>query len=96
MLERLAAVQATVQRLAGGGSKGGQALGVRTGAVRARHGRGSAARHKAHGHALAGIYRAGGRNAVGTQFLAAFGSTACKSLWRCLACREPFEHFKPI
>jgi ring-1,2-phenylacetyl-CoA epoxidase subunit PaaD len=28
--------------------------------------------------------------------LAAFGSTACKSLYRCLACREPFEHFKPI
>ncbi len=24
-----------------------------------------------------------------------FGSTACKSLWRCLACREPFDHFKP-
>jgi len=31
-----------------------------------------------------------------TQQLAAFGSTACKSLYRCLACREPFEHFKPL
>ncbi len=31
-----------------------------------------------------------------TEQLAAFGSTACKSLYRCLACREPFEHFKPI
>lgn len=31
-----------------------------------------------------------------TESLAAFGSTACKSLHRCLACREPFEHFKPI
>jgi len=31
-----------------------------------------------------------------TQRLSAFGSTACKSLYRCLACREPFEHFKPI
>jgi len=31
-----------------------------------------------------------------TERLAAFGSTACKSLYRCLACREPFEHFKPI
>ena len=31
-----------------------------------------------------------------TERLAAFGSTACKALWRCLACREPFEHFKPI
>ena len=28
--------------------------------------------------------------------LSAFGSTACKSLYRCVACREPFEHFKPI
>ena len=31
-----------------------------------------------------------------TERLAAFGSTACKSLYRCIACREPFEHFKPI
>jgi ring-1,2-phenylacetyl-CoA epoxidase subunit PaaC len=28
--------------------------------------------------------------------LSAFGSTACKALYRCMACREPFEHFKPI
>jgi len=28
--------------------------------------------------------------------LSAFGSTACKALYRCLACREPFEHFKPL
>jgi ring-1,2-phenylacetyl-CoA epoxidase subunit PaaD len=31
-----------------------------------------------------------------TERLAAFGSTACKSLYRCLDCREPFEFFKPI
>jgi len=31
-----------------------------------------------------------------TTQLSAFGSTACKSLFRCLACREPFEYFKPI
>ncbi|WP_231402439.1 1,2-phenylacetyl-CoA epoxidase subunit PaaD [Caenimonas aquaedulcis] len=24
-----------------------------------------------------------------------FGSTACKALYRCLDCREPFDHFKP-
>ena len=30
-----------------------------------------------------------------TTELAAFGSTACKSLRRCEACREPFDHFKP-
>ena len=31
-----------------------------------------------------------------TERLSAFGATACKALHRCLACREPFEHFKPI
>ena len=31
-----------------------------------------------------------------TEQLSAFGATACKSLWRCIACREPFEYFKPI
>jgi len=31
-----------------------------------------------------------------TEKLSAFGSTACKALHRCLACLEPFEHFKPI
>ena len=31
-----------------------------------------------------------------TQQLSAFGATACKSLYRCLDCLEPFEHFKPI
>ena len=31
-----------------------------------------------------------------TERLSAFGSTACKSMYRCLSCREPFEHFKPI
>jgi len=31
-----------------------------------------------------------------TERIAAFGATACKALWRCRACGEPFEHFKPI
>ena len=31
-----------------------------------------------------------------TERLSAFGSTACKALYRCLACQEPFEHFKPF
>jgi ring-1,2-phenylacetyl-CoA epoxidase subunit PaaD len=31
-----------------------------------------------------------------TELLANFGSTACKSLYRCVRCREPFEYFKPI
>jgi ring-1,2-phenylacetyl-CoA epoxidase subunit PaaD len=33
---------------------------------------------------------------VNTERLSAFGSTACKALYRCLACKEPFEHFKPF
>ncbi len=29
-----------------------------------------------------------------TERLSEFGSTACTALWRCTACREPFDHFK--
>lgn len=29
-----------------------------------------------------------------TAEIAAFGSTSCKSLWRCNSCREPFDYFK--
>ena len=32
--------------------------------------------------------------ATDTSEIAAFGSTSCKSLWRCNACREPFDYFK--
>lgn len=31
-----------------------------------------------------------------TETISAFGSTACKALLRCLACLEPFDHFKEI
>lgn len=31
-----------------------------------------------------------------TERLSAFGSTACKALYRCRDCHEPFEYFKPI
>jgi ring-1,2-phenylacetyl-CoA epoxidase subunit PaaD len=31
-----------------------------------------------------------------TTRLSQFGSTACKALWRCEQCKEPFEYFKPI
>jgi ring-1,2-phenylacetyl-CoA epoxidase subunit PaaD len=31
-----------------------------------------------------------------TQELSHFGSTACKALWRCRACAEPFEHVKGL
>ena len=29
-----------------------------------------------------------------TELIAEFGSTSCKSLRRCRACREPFDHFR--
>jgi ring-1,2-phenylacetyl-CoA epoxidase subunit PaaD len=29
-----------------------------------------------------------------TELLSEFGSTSCKALWRCKACREPFDYFK--
>jgi ring-1,2-phenylacetyl-CoA epoxidase subunit PaaD len=35
-------------------------------------------------------------NSKNTERLSTFGSTACKSLYRCIACREPFEYFKPL
>ena len=30
-----------------------------------------------------------------TKLLSQFGSTACKAQYRCTACREPFDYFKP-
>lgn len=31
-----------------------------------------------------------------TERISEFGSTACKALYRCLDCREPFDYFKPL
>jgi ring-1,2-phenylacetyl-CoA epoxidase subunit PaaD len=31
---------------------------------------------------------------LATELLSEFGSTSCKALWRCTACREPFDYFK--
>lgn len=31
-----------------------------------------------------------------TEMISQFGSTACKALYRCLSCREPFDYFKCI
>jgi ring-1,2-phenylacetyl-CoA epoxidase subunit PaaD len=33
---------------------------------------------------------------VRTERRSEFGSTACKAIWVCLDCRQPFEEFKPI
>ena len=32
---------------------------------------------------------------VNTTETSHFGSTACKALYRCLDCMEPFDYFKP-
>lgn len=34
--------------------------------------------------------------AARTELLSQFASTACKALYRCLDCREPFDYFKPL
>ena len=33
-------------------------------------------------------------NSKNTEMISQFGSTACKSLFRCLDCKEPFDYFK--
>lgn len=33
-------------------------------------------------------------NSVNTRLISQFGSTACKALYQCLACLEPFDYFK--
>jgi ring-1,2-phenylacetyl-CoA epoxidase subunit PaaD len=33
-------------------------------------------------------------NSKNTELLSQFGSTACKALYRCVDCREPFDYFK--
>ncbi len=65
-------------------------------------------REKLLAYGIAPPDRAGGRRALfgearaacplcgsgDTELLAEFGSTACKSLYRCRSCREPFDAFK--
>lgn len=33
-------------------------------------------------------------NSKNTELVSEFGSTPCKSIYRCLDCKEPFDHFK--
>jgi len=33
---------------------------------------------------------------LSTQQISEFGSTACKALWKCHDCKEPFDYFKPL
>ena len=43
------------------------------------------------GHEAVCCPRCGSRE---TERISEFGSTPCKSLWRCVTCREPFDYFK--
>ncbi len=65
-------------------------------------------RRKLRDYGIAPPKRGGGRRALfgaeevscpscgsaNTHLLSEFGSTSCKALWRCKACREPFDYFK--
>lgn len=65
-------------------------------------------RRKLREYGVAPPQRGGGRRALfgtdvvecpncgsaNTRVLSEFGSTSCKALWRCEACREPFDYFK--
>ncbi len=65
-------------------------------------------RRKLREYGVAPPVRGGGRRALfgadtvecpncgsaNTHVLSEFGSTSCKALWRCEACREPFDYFK--
>lgn len=33
-------------------------------------------------------------NSPSTELISRFGSTACKAMYKCKSCKEPFEHFK--
>ena len=50
--------------------------------------------HRIHIHSRAvACPRCGSPN---SEKLSEFGSTACKALYRCIDCREPFDYFKPL
>ena len=58
---------------------------------------GAAARHHAGGPVAVSLsVRCPRCGSPDTRETSRFGSTACKSLWQCQACREPFDHFKAI
>jgi ring-1,2-phenylacetyl-CoA epoxidase subunit PaaD len=52
--------------------------------------------HDAGAVALALSVRCPQCGSLDTRESSRFGSTACKSLWVCRSCREPFDHFKAI
>ena len=70
-------------------------------AARARHRPARAAHRRPGARSPSALAGTGARPAAcpqcgstDTEELAHFSSTACKALWRCRACREPFDHLK--
>jgi len=55
-----------------------------------------AVRHQSGPIALALAVKCPQCGSLDTRELSRFGSTACKALWSCNSCREPFDHFKAI
>jgi ring-1,2-phenylacetyl-CoA epoxidase subunit PaaD len=53
--------------------------------------KGKAGRRALFGHETIACPHCGSEN---TEKIAEFGSTACKALWRCHGCGEPFDYFK--
>jgi ring-1,2-phenylacetyl-CoA epoxidase subunit PaaD len=80
---------------AGGGDAGAAGLGACGGASAAAATLGSVVLHFVPRDQLAPL-ACPRCDSLDTERISAFGSTACKALYRCRACREPFEYFKPI
>ncbi|MEQ8691046.1 MAG: 1,2-phenylacetyl-CoA epoxidase subunit PaaD [Pseudomonadales bacterium] len=57
-----------------------------------------AAREKLRGYGIAppGSVRCPQCDSTEVQLISEFGSTACKALYRCGTCLEPFDHFKAL
>ena len=66
-------------------------------AARVRH-RAPGTRYHSHGGPVLVSLGSAARSAVRvtTREVSHFGSTACKSLWVCNSCQEPFDHFKAL
>ena len=73
----------------GGGDTGSDCVGTST-----RHGAASVVQFASRGAKpeVVNCPQCGSANTTETSH---FGSTACKALYRCLACMEPFDYFKP-
>jgi ring-1,2-phenylacetyl-CoA epoxidase subunit PaaD len=65
-------------------------------AALARYGIAPPGRHDGGPVALALTVKCPNCGSARTRELSRFGSTACKALWQCRDCSEPFDHFKTL